>query len=202
MVQINLSGLDAAIKCLLRANGALDMYHKQLAALDPTTNRDVMYEHPKTLEERRERVRKAFAEHLDNCKKLLREQMAGFRRHIVDCAIPKGENLRNEDARGDLYLLEHNLIDTPAELESMRKRNLAPFNPAVLRAIDHYAADKARKWPGFEFAVEVDALDAACDALEELAKRFFADPEHSNIDAVLKNASGEQYLQFVKGGNE
>lgn len=202
MTKINLSGLDAAIKSLLRANGALDQQRKQLALLDPTTNRDVMHEPPKILEERRERVRKAFAEHLDTCKKLFRGQMADFRQYIVDCAIPNGVNLRNEDARGDLYLLEHNLIDTPTELESMRKRNLAPFNPAVLRAIDHYAADKARKWPGFEFAVEVDALNAACNALEELAKRFFADPEHSNIDAVLKNSSGEQYLQFVKGGNE
>ena len=202
MTNINLNGLDAAIKPVVAGAAVLKQKRDNLAKLNPHLNKEVEHEYPKILEERREKVASAAAVHLGELQRRFREKLEDFRAYIGQCATPCGQNLRSEDARGELYLLEHGLIDSPEELEAMRKRNLSAFNPAVLRAIDHYAADESRKWSGFEFAVDTASLWAACDVLEKLGSAFFADPEHSNIDAVLENASGKRFLQFVKWGDE
>lgn len=102
------------------------------------------------VQERARELEKAEAERMaivEAAQKKLAELHSDALEMIEQQTDPQGADVTGANA-GDFALLEKNLIETPEKLE----RLIAKHNNAAFRiAAERYAADPARKWPGFAY---------------------------------------------------
>lgn len=181
--KINTQYLGNAFRRAKEAVAIWEALENRLAALDPFQNSDVIHESKEYLERRRAEVLKEAELTLNGLRNRFSEAMRLFKADIVAQTMPDGENLHVK-ARNDLELLDRDLIASPDELERIRKKYSNILNPAMLRAIEKYAA--RYEWPGFEFTFDAELYRRAAAALEELAEDVFtsaASPAHKRIAA-------------------
>lgn len=134
-----------------------------------------------------------------NMAKAFANDIAEFRGAIRAQTLVRGENLNAMTDR-DMELLDRELIETPEELDAIRRRYAVNINPAMLRMIERYA--RKHNWGGFDFVVSVKPYTDAADRLESLAADIFNGANSPAEKELARYTTLETFVDSLAGGAE
>lgn len=153
-----------------------------------------------------EKINRTEKETVSSARKAFEIHSENIRESIAKAAFPSGENIKGEESKNDIWILERKYIKFPEELDEMRRKYLAPMNPTMLRVIERYAAESfPENADEFAFDTDVKRCLELQRALVKLAKEAFADPQSSAadvveniIDPVTERSDVEMFIRWAE----